>query len=303
MKSFWKSSRQNMASFAGGRFCDSFRLPEPLRFLIRNVCYRQVTMNRLARWLFCVLPLSAAAGDLPPIQTVFIIVLENHNWSSLKGSRDAPYLNSTLLPMASYCAQYYNPPGLHPSLPNYLWFEAGTNFGIRNDNDPSSNHQRTTNHLVTLLKNAGISWRAYQEDISGLYVPLTSTNKYTPRHNPFVYFDDVTGTNNVRDAYGIAHIRPYRELAADLTNNSVARYNFIGPNLCHDGHDSCAPTYNTIRQTDDWLAAQIPPILNSAAYRNGGAIFITWDESDTSNGPIGMVVLSPLARGGGYSNH
>jgi len=80
---------------------------------------------------------------------------------------------------------------------------------------------------VTLLQNAGISWKTYQEDISGTYVPLTATNAYAPRHNPFVYFDDVTGTNNPNWAYGIAHIRPYSELAADLTNRTVARYNFI----------------------------------------------------------------------------
>jgi hypothetical protein len=118
-----------------------------------------------------------------------------------------------------------------------------------------------------------------------------------------VYFDDVTGTNSSNYAYGIAHIRPYSELAADLTNNVVARYNFITPNLCHDGHDSCAPLYDPVRQTDNWLAAQIPPILNSDAYRNGGAIFITWDESETGDGPLGLVVLSPLARGSGYTNH
>ena len=250
------------------------------------------------------LPIRTLAGRMPPVQTVFIILMENGNWSSIKGSGNAPYINNTLLPMASYCGQYFNPPGLHPSEPNYLWLEAGTNFGITNDNDPAINHQGTTRHLVTLLQNAGISWKTYQEDISGAYVPLTATNAYAPKHNPFVYFDDVTGTNNRNWAYGIAHIRPYSELAADLANNTVARYNFITPNLCHDGHDSCSPLSNQIKQIDTWLAAQVPAILNSAAYQNGGALFITWDEgASSSDGPIGMIVLSPLARGGGYFNN
>lgn len=244
-----------------------------------------------------------SAGPLPPVQTVFVILMENHNWSSLKGSVDAPFLNTVLLPRASYCSQYYNPPGLHPSEPNYLWLEAGTNFGILNDNDPASNHQRSTNHLVTLLKNAGITWKTYQEDINGLYVPLSATNKYVARHNPFVFFDDVTGTNNPYYPYALAHIRPYPELAGDLTNHTVARYNFITPNLCNDTHDSCAPLYNPIRQGDNWLAAEVPKILNSAAYQDGGALFITWDEGISGDGPIGMIVLSPLARGAGYSNN
>jgi hypothetical protein len=248
-----------------------------------------------------VLPLSAV--ELPPVQTVFLVVLENHNWSSFQGSADAPYLNGGLLPKSSCCAQYHNPPGLHPSLPNYLWLEAGTNFGILDDNDPFANHQSTTNHLVALLSNAGISWKAYMEDISGADVPLNDTNNYAVRHDPFVYFDDVTGTNNPNFAYGIAHIRPYGELAGDLTNNRVARYNFIAPNLCDNGHDSCPPLDNPIRQTDAWLAGQIPAILNSAAYQNAGVLFITWDEGENnSDGPLGLILLSPLARGGGYNN-
>jgi hypothetical protein len=246
----------------------------------------------------------AHAENLPPIQTVFVILMENHSWSDFHGSADAPYLNNTLLPMASFCEQYYNPPGLHPSLPNYIWLEAGTNFGIYDNNWPVDDHQSTTNHLVTLLNNAGISWRAYQEDIVSGYVPLEDTNGYAVRHNPFVYFDDVTGTNNPGYAYGIAHIRPYTELANDLVSNTVARYNFLTPNQCNDGHDSCGPTSNLVRQIDDWLASEVPRILNSAAFSNNGAIFITWDEGEGgSDGPIGMIVLSPLARGGGYFNN
>ncbi len=210
-------------------------------------------MKLLALVSSLVLSLGALAGSLPPIQTVFIILMENQDWASIKDSIHAPYINHTLLPAAAYCAQYYNPPGLHPSEPNYLWLEAGTNFGITDDNDPSVNHQDTTRHLVTLLNHAGVSWKAYQEDISGAYVPLTATNYYTPRHNPFVYFDDVTGTNDTGYAYGIAHIRPYAELASDLANHTVARYNFITPNLCHDMHDSCGrSTTRSSKATTGW---------------------------------------------------
>ena len=259
----------------------------------------------MKRLLFLLLGLvlagAASAAPLPAIQTVFIILLENEDWSSIQGSTNAPYINQTLLPMASYCGQYYTPPGLHPSLPNYLWLESGTNFGILDDNDPSLDHQSTTNHLVTLLNNAGISWKAYEEDVSGTYVPLANTNEYAVRHDPFVYFNDVSGTNNPDDPYGVEHVRPYTELAGDLASNTVARYNFITPNVCDDGHDSCAPLFNPVLQADTWLSNELPKILNSAAYANNGVVFITWDEGST--GPVGMIVLSPLARGGGYFNN
>jgi phosphatidylinositol-3-phosphatase len=236
------------------------------------------------------------------IKTVFLIVMENHNWSDIKGNPSAPYINHTLLPRASHAEQYYNPPGNHPSLPNYLWLEAGTNFGIGDDDDPSAHHLGTTHHLVSLLRRVGISWKAYQEGISGTDCPLTDSDPYATRHDPFVYFDDVTGGNNPRSAYCIAHVRPYPEMARDLRHNTVARYNFITPNVCDDMHDTCSPLNNSVQQGDTWLSRQVPLILNSQAYRRGGALFITWDEAGDGDGPIGMIVLSPMARGHGYAS-
>src|SRR5260221_12976254 len=94
------------------------------------------------------------------IRTVFVILMENHNWSSIKGSQSAPYINDTLLPMGAHAEQYYNPPKIHPSEPNYIWLEAGDNIGIKDDADPIVNHLSTPDHLVTLLNNAGITWKA-----------------------------------------------------------------------------------------------------------------------------------------------
>ncbi len=233
---------------------------------------------------------------------MFIIVLENHDWAAIKGNPSAPYINGTLLPMASHAEQYYNPPGLHPSEPNYLWLEAGTNFGILDDGDPSQNHQSSTNHLVTLLEAAGLSWRAYEEDTNGVVCPLTDLGSYAVRHDPFVFFDDVTAANDAHAARCLAHVRPYTELATDLGTDAVARYNFITPNVCDDMHDSCDPTNDPVKQGDTWLSTEVPKILGSRAYANSGALFITWDEGENGDGPIGMIVVSPRAKGGGYAN-
>jgi len=106
------------------------------------------------------------AADAPPathhIQTVFIILMENHNWTGdgnldIKGNPAAPYINKTLVPLGSHAEQYFNPPNLHPSLPNYLWLEAGTNFGILDDGPPSQHPLSSKLHLVTVLKNANIT--------------------------------------------------------------------------------------------------------------------------------------------------
>ena len=274
---------------------------ESWRRLVKSIGKRWAALAVIALLAFVALRAEASMQD---VKTVFIILEENTSWSSIRGSSAAPYINHALLPMASHAEQYFTPPGLHPSLPNYLWLEAGTNFNITSDVDPSSGHQSTTNHLVTLLKNAGISWTSYQEDISGTTCPLTAVSQYAPKHNPMVYFDDVTNTNNTGSTYCISNVRPFSQLTGDLQSNTVSRYNFITPNLCDDMHGNTGcPGGSLITAGDTWLSNNVPTILNSQAYSNNGALFIVWDEGgSSSDGPIGMIVISRLAKGGGYSN-
>ena len=101
----------------------------------------------------------------------------------------------------------------------------------------------------------------------------------------------MTENNDPKSSYCIAHNWPFAELATDLRTNTVARYNFITPNLCNDMHDCW------IQAGDTWLSQNLPTILNSPAYQNNGAVFITWDEgANGSDGPIGMIIVSPLAK-------
>ena len=228
------------------------------------------------------------------IKTVFVILMENHDWSEIKGSALAPYINGTLLTAGAHAEKYMNVPGLHPSLPNYLWLESGGTQGVSDDAEPP-NHRLSGQHLVSLLKAAGVTWKSYQEDIGGADCPLTAVNLYAPKHNPMVYFQDVNGGVSRTSSECISHVRPYSELTNDLEGNTVAAYNFITPNICNDMHD-CG-----IDSGDAWLAREVPKILGSRAYKEGGALFVTWDESEGSDVPIGMIALSPLIKPG-YSN-
>ncbi len=254
-------------------------------------------------------PQQEAGADASPgdkLQTVFIILLENHSWSTISKSKSAGYIDGTLVPMGGHAESYFTPAGNHPSEPNYIWLEAGDNLGITTDDDPAKNHQSTTDHLVTQLTTAGISWKAYAEDISGTDCPITSSGTYAAKHTPQLFFDDVTGTNDPKSADCIAHVVPYTKLATDLANHTVARYNFISPNLCDDMHGlnlSCGTqNFDEIGAGDAWLKAEVPKILASDAYKNNGVLFILWDEGDeplvgnASDGPIPLVVLSPKAK-------
>jgi PKD repeat protein len=57
-----------------------------------------------------------------------------------------------------------------------------------------------------------------------------------------------------------------------------------------------------VAQGDAWLSTEIPKIMASAAYSNNGVIFITWDDGSADNVPIGMIAVSPMAKGGGYNS-
>jgi hypothetical protein len=233
------------------------------------------------------------------IKTVFLIVMENYNWSSIKGNPSAPYINKTLLPMAAHAEQYFNPPGLHPGLGDYLWLESGQCFTYcGTDNDPSPFPNGLTGPaLHSQLSATGISWRGYFEGMTDGTCPMDSTGSYAVDHNPFVYYNDVSSNP------GCPNLKSYADLSGDLAKSTVARYNVIMPDSCDDMHDPCAPISDAIKQGDTWLQNNVPAILSSPAYKNGGALFIIWDEGEHStDGPIGMIVLSPYVRGHGYSN-
>jgi hypothetical protein len=253
-------------------------------------------------------PIPEAAPPANRIKTVFLILMENHSWSTISSCGSATYINNTLVPMGGHAENYSTPPGNHPSELNYLWLEAGSNLGVTSDDDPAKNHQATKDHLSAKLTALNVPWKAYVEDISGTECPLSGGGKFAPRHVPQLYFDDLTDGTKTTSQTCIQHVRPYTELATDLQKGSVARYNFITPNLCNDMHGltlACAlENFDEIGAGDTWLSTELPKIMASEAYKDNGVIFVVWDEGDepllgtASDGPIPLLVLSPKAKAG-----
>ena len=278
--------------------------------------------NLIAVFLLALVP-GVSNAQMSKVKTVWVILMENHNWKGnnagaafgapdIKGNPLAPYINGELLQTSAHAENYYNPPGNHPSLPNYLWLEAGTNFGILADILPTDNRLATTQHLAALLEAKGISWRAYAEPDFGNPVfdncPL-DFSEIDVNHLGFDYFADTTNNFNPLSPHCIGHVRPYYQLATDLADHTSARYNFITPNLCHDGHEGVSPCPRTesadnTSRSDTWLKQNVPLILESREYKEAGALFIIWDEGEDSgkfsDGPVGMFLLSRFAKGGGH---
>jgi len=303
----------------------------------------------------------ARAGNT--VGDVFYIDMENHNFTQpgsqsspnqIFGNAAAPYQNSLITAgnanaaQTSWTSNYHNvAPGIHPSLANYLWQEAGTNGTIFNDNQPFGTggaNQGSTPNLSALLQNAGVPWKSYQEDTNtdaaGNVLPqsqwtvplLNRSGSYTTvpnayngslqynfatKHDGQLYYDATNGGNNATTSNPeIPHYAPLQQLAADLTNNTVGRYNLITPNQFNDSHTALNTDFTYAGQTwahntdqnaiavgDNFLSILVPQIMASQAYRNNGAIVIWWDETeggDDRSRTLEEIVISPLAKGNAY---
>jgi phosphatidylinositol-3-phosphatase len=125
----------------------------------------------------------------------------------------------------------------------------------------------------------------------------TPQDQYATRHNPFVWFHSVIDNAAECDANVVplgtlganGTPSPSGHLARDLRSESTTpRFGFITPNLCSDGHDgTCAGPNSTgghvggLTGADQFLAAWMPLILASPAYKHGDLlVVITFDESD-----------------------
>jgi hypothetical protein len=244
-------------------------------------------------------PLTTTAASRPAgwSGTVFTIVMENHDRSQIIGSASAPYINGLVAQGAE--AAGYHDSYVHPSEPNYIWMLAGENFGILNDDDPNRNQTiNGASHLANQIEQAGLTWKTYQESM-GQACGLTSHGSYAVKHNPFAYFSDINGWNGSSFQPGarcMDHMVDYTQLDADLAAGQVPTYVFITPNMIHDMHDG------SVSDGDTWLSHEVPKILASDAYKNGGALFLLWDEGASQGDDPPFIVVSPNAKPGFVSH-
>jgi phosphatidylinositol-3-phosphatase len=239
------------------------------------------------------LTVTGAARSAPWRGTVFTIAMENHSQGQVLGSSDAPYINQ-LARQGAVPAGYHDS-YVHPSEPNYLWMTAGENFGVLDDSDPSPTRTLgSRSHIADQIEHAGLTWKAYEEGM-GQPCGLQSHDAYAAKHDPFVYFDDVNGWNGTRfapSARCVEHVVDYTQLTSDIADGPLPDYVFITPNLDHDTHDG------SVADGDAWLAREVPKIVATDSFRQGGVLFILWDEGQSSSDDPPFLVVSPNAKAG-----
>jgi len=257
------------------------------------------------------LSITGSATAVPAIKHVFVIVMENTSADQIYGRTNiAPHINNELIPKYAHALNFVDPlPPEVPSEPHYIWMEAGTNkLGDKifdKDDEPSaSNSTSSPDHLVARIEASHtFTWRTYQEGINSNTgeCPIFNDLKYAAKHNPFVFFKDVSGNPPAKDHKPcMEHTKPYSAFAADLAANDMANYVFITPDLCHDmhGHDECHKSRDgLITDGDTWLGNELPRIIDWAK-NNSGVIFIIWDEPDKNSTKVPFLAIGPGVRPG-----
>jgi hypothetical protein len=222
---------------------------------------------------------SSSSLAVPASSHVFLLVEENHSYSSVIGSSSMPYLNS-LASKYGLATQYYA--NTHPSIGNYFMLTAGQ---VITNND-SACSTLTQDNIVRHLLTAGRTWKAYAESLPSAGYTGCGSYPYVKRHNPLAYFSDVA---NSSEKYNLI---PFTKFNSDLANHALPHFSFIVPNLLHDAHDGSLST------ADAWLKANIAPLIASSSFQKDGILIIVFDESVNTDkthggGHVATLVIGP----------
>jgi phosphatidylinositol-3-phosphatase len=156
--------------------------------------------------------------------------------------------------------------------------------------------------------------------------PYNGSNQYNyaAKHNPEVFFNATNGGNDPTSANSQAqNYAPLQQLQTDLTDNTVANFNWITPDQYNDMHSALntdftykGVTYKAgtdaeqIALGDNFLSIIVPEIEASQAYKNNGMIVI-WNDETEGDEDVGStagfdgaeIVISALAKGNAYTNN
>jgi hypothetical protein len=234
-------------------------------------------------------PLTPPPSTVPRLDHVFLVFMENENFSATSntvdhgmgiiGNPQAPYINQ----LASQNSLLVNYSALtHYSDPNYYGLAAGTTFGHTGGHGGLQSNCINScvfdaPSLADRIDAAGKTWKEYEESAHG-NCDTHAHGFFYPDDAPFLYFA------SMRDnpAYCQAHMQPLTAMFSDLQSASTTpNFSWFAADDCDD-MESCG-----IHAGDKWLAATVPQILASPAWRNQRSLLIvTWDED--GNGGTGF---------------
>jgi phosphatidylinositol-3-phosphatase len=227
---------------------------------------------------------SRGSGPPPASAKVFLVVEENHSYSDVIGNSAMPYLNGLASKFAVGTQYFAN---THPSIGNYFMLATGV---IESNNDAFAGTVSDDNVVRELLK-AGKTWRSYAESLPSAGYLGGDTGDYLKHHNPVTYFSDVIGTPQA------SNVVPFAQFSSDVASGSLPDFSFIVPNIMHDAHNG------TLAAADQWLQANLDPLVTSNGFQNNAVLIIVFDESEVTDsahggGHVAFVIVGPQIKPG-----
>ena len=231
---------------------------------------------------------------------VVVVVEENHASGQIIGSPQAPFLNH-LATKGTLLTSYFAI--THPSLPNYLAMVSGDTHQITSD---CGGCNLDAPNLADQLEAAGVSWKAYMEDLPAPCSDAHRAGAYAKKHNPFMYF------TSVRDHPDrCAKVVPLDQLDTDLAAGRLPRLVFVTPNQDHDMHGAGESGNDPalIETADRWLEDLYGRLAGSSAWREDTRLVITWDEAangdklgccggQAAGGQVATIITGPHVQAG-----
>lgn len=239
--------------------------------------------------------LSVPASAVPGYDHVFLIMMENTNYSAASNTAtgspgivgnttDAPYINNTLIPMGSLLTDYHA--GTHNSDPNYEQVAFGNSYG-RSAKAPGGNNSNcitsaacaaTNDGLGDKLDQAGKTWA---ESVYGQTsaCQTTSSGNYENDDVPFYYAPRMKNDN----AYCRAHWPAWSDYTNALKSASTTpNFTWFAAGACSD-FEFCS-----ISSGDTWLKNNLPLIFDSPAWKNDRSLLIVTVDEDGKSSPGGF---------------
>src|ERR1700757_412735 len=142
---------------------------------------------------------------VPASSHVFLLVEENHSYSSVIGSSSMPYLNH-LASRYGLETQYYA--NTHPSIGNYFMLTTGAIITNNDSMCSTISNDNIVRHLLT----AGKTWKSYAESLPSVGYTGCGSGAYVKRHNPFAYFSDVANSSEKNN------LVPFTQFSKDRIN-------------------------------------------------------------------------------------
>lgn len=220
---------------------------------------------------------------------ILVVLMENHSYPEVVGNPAMPFLNGLVASNGSVSTTDLS----HPSLPNYLGLVGGSIYNNPQDTTPQDGTYPGP-QLTDELAAAGIGWKAYMQDMPA---PCDLTDQFGPggydvNHDPFMYFDTVRGNSAQCN-----RVVPYPQLTADLNAGGAPPFLWVSPNTTNDMHDG------TYQQGDAFLRALVTQVEASSWWSSSARIVITFDEGETTEQVLTVVVGSAHSTTAAGGNH